>query len=379
MRIAIDTRLNSYRVGGIPEYTNQLLMGLADLTANDVVIKIEHRKPALGSYVYGTERRRVWTPPHNRWEQTLLPWELRHLRADVIHFPDFIPLFKLRAPTVITVHDLAFVRFPEILDAAARRYYGQIGRAVQRADAIIAVSQNTRRDLAEFLNVDPARVDVVPEAAAAHFKPLDLPQHAERTINGHTLRRDTFALFVGTLEPRKNLPTLLRALRSVLDRHAQRRHTDADPPSLVIAGARGWLDSDIFALVRDLRLGNAVHWLGPVDTRILVWLYNACRLYLHPELYSGFGLPILEAMQCGAPVVAANVASLPEVAGNAGLLLPPEDVAAWADAWSALWHSSTRRDQLRRAGVQRAAQFSWANTARQTLAVYRRIAQPAAR
>jgi glycosyltransferase involved in cell wall biosynthesis len=370
MRLAIDMRLNSYRAGGIPHYSSQLLAALAQIVApQDRILRIEHRRPPLGNPILGPkiERRRVWTPPHNRWEQWSLPIELRGLRADVIHFPDYIPLFRLRTSSVITVHDLAFLRYPEILDDEARAYYGQIRRAVDHAHAIIAVSHSTKRDLAELLHVDPQRVDVVHEAAAAHFHPLETIQ-PQRMINGERLQAGSFALFVGTVEPRKNLQTLLRALHSLEDRVF-------DPaPLLVIAGPRGWLDSDIYALVRELKIEERVRFVGGVDDRDLVWLYNACRVYLHPELYSGFGLPVLEAMQCGAPTIVADVSSLPEVVGDAGVLLPPTDIAAWAEAWTRLWHDDAGRDRLRRAGLARAAQFSWTSAAQQTLAIYRRVA-----
>lgn len=371
MRIAIDARLNAYRSGGIPQYTRQLLAALAAVAPEHRLITLNHRKADTPVAVAANiEHRRLWTPPHHRWEQAALPIELWGVHADVLHLPDFIPLFALRTPTAITVHDLAFVRYPEILDAAARRYYGQIRRAVERADAIIAVSESTRRDLAELLGVDPGRVDLVYEAAAPQFQPLDLPPDAEHTISGHRLRRESFALFVGTLEPRKNLPTLLRAL----DLLRQRPHSE--PPTLVVAGPRGWLDDDIARLVTQLRLGDAVRFVGGVATDDLVWLYNACRVYLHPELYSGFGLPILEAMQCGAPVIAADNSSLPEVAGDAARLLPAQAVEAWAAAWHEVWYDPDLRQRMRWAGQQQAARFSWSAAARETLSIYQRIARP---
>ncbi|MBV9789590.1 MAG: glycosyltransferase family 4 protein [Chloroflexi bacterium] len=369
MRIAIDARLNAYRTGGIPQYTRQLLRAMAEIAPEQRFVALNHRKAAAPiAQATNIAQRYVWTPPHHRWEQIALPLELASVRADVFHFPDFIPLFRLRRPTAITIHDLAFMRYPEILDAAARRYYGQIHQAVARADAIIAVSESTRRDIAELLDIDPERVDVVREAAAPQFQPLALPPDAERRINGHVLRRDRFALFVGTLEPRKNLPTLLRALHQL----AEQPHDD--PPTLVIAGPRGWLDDDIAKLVAELRLTDIAQFIGGVETDDLIWLYNACRVYLHPELYSGFGLPILEAMQCGAPVISADNSSLPEVAGAAARLLPAQDVAAWAAAWSSIWHDRARREQMREAGRQQAQRFSWSTAAQETLSIYARIA-----
>ncbi len=368
LHIAIDNRLSAYRVGGIPEYTRQLVAALVEqLEPDDRLTVIEHRRGPRGMATFGAEvaRRHVWTPPHNRWEQQLLPLELAGLRADVVHFPDFIPLLRSRSPAVITVHDLAFLRFPTILDADAKRFYGQIGAAVRRADAIIAVSESTRRDLGELLGVEPGRVDVVHEAAAPGFRPLGLAAGDERAVGELRLRAGEFALFVGTLEPRKNLQLLLHALRLVLDRkHAA--------PKLVIAGPRGWLDDALLESVRELRLEQHVWFTGAVDQPALVWLYNACKAYLHPELYSGFGLPVLEAMQCGAPVIAARSSSIPEVAGDAALLLPPDDPDAWADAWEQLWDDQAARRDLGARGRRRAGEFSWQRAASSTLQVYRR-------
>ncbi len=369
MRTAIDLRLNSYRGGGIPQYTNQLLYALADVArADDQFVAIRHRKPAIGSVVYGRtiDTRKVWTPPHHRWEQLILPLELVRLRADVIHFPDFIPLFRMRVPTVITVHDLAFIHYPQILDRNARRYYSQIQRAVERADAVIAVSHSTRNDIVELLKIDPAKIEVIHEAAAPHFKQLELAPQARHTINGHELVANTFALFVGTIEPRKNLQTLLHALHTL--------RQQGEPPVLVVAGTRGWLDEPVFALVEQLGIAEHVRFIGGVSERDLVWLYNACRVYVHPELYSGFGLPILEAMQCGAPVIAADTSSLPEVAGDAAILLSPTDHQAWAETWQRVWHNNQLRGQLRQRGLQRAAAFTWTAAAQQTLDIYRRVA-----
>ncbi|MBA3944515.1 MAG: glycosyltransferase family 4 protein [Herpetosiphonaceae bacterium] len=369
MNVAVDARLLAYRVGGIAQYTQQLLQALSPVAPHDTFTVLAHRKQqkpiALGSNLV---HRYLWTPPHNHWEQWSLPLELLLMRADVVHSPDFIPPLHLRKPLVITVHDLAFMRYPAILDAAARRFYGQIGAATRRADAIIAVSESTKRDLTELLDVPPERIDVVYEAAASRFEPLELAPNA-KTFNGHILYAGSFALFVGTLEPRKNLPTLLHALARSRDR------LPAALPKLVVAGPRGWLDEPIIAQVRDQKLGDYVYFIGSVDQHDLIWLYNACRFYVNPELYSGFGLPILEAMQCGAPVVAADTSALPEVVGDAGLLVPPLDVEAWADVLSRVWQDEALRNDLRARGFAQAQRFTWQQAAEETMAIYRRVRQ----
>ena len=210
------------------------------------------------------------------------------------------------------------------------------------------------------------RITVVPEAAASIYKVLELDPDATSEVNGVSLVADTFALFVGTVEPRKNLPTLLQALALC------RSETPESTPQLVIAGPRGWLDGPIFELVRDLRLGDQVQFVGGVSPDQLVWMYNACRFYVQPELYSGFGLPVLEAMQCGAAVAAADAAALPELVTDAGLLIPAMDVEGWADALRRLWTDEDIRADLRSRGLARAADYTWERAARETRAVYQK-------
>lgn len=372
MRWGIDARLNAYRYGGIAQYTRQLLAALAPLLSGtgDTVVTLQHHKDRTpmqrGANV---QSRRLVTPPHHRLEQWSLPLELAPLQLDVLHCPDFIAPRLRPYPAVITIHDLAFLRYPEILDDAARRYYGQIRAVVRHVDAIIAVSEATRCDIAELLDVPIERIDRVYEAAAAQFRPAALPAGARRLINGQIVAADTFILFVSTVEPRKNLPTLLRALQLACARQP------AVDLRLVVAGARGWLDAPTFDLVRDLGLGERVLFLGGVGQSDLLWLYNACRIYANPSLYEGFGLPVVEALACAAPAVVADTSSLPEVAGTAARLVPPLDIDAWATTLAGLWEDAQQRRDLAERGPAQAAQFSWQRAAAETLAIYQRVAR----
>ncbi len=368
MRLGIDARLNAYRHGGIPQYTRQLMAALAPLVPDDEILALQHRDQQRPLVLAPNVRRvTLFTPPHHRMEQVALPLELLPLRLSLLHCPDFIAPLRRPCPAVVTIHDLAFMHYPQILDDDARRYYAQVGESARHADAIIAVSAATRHDIVTLLDLPPERVDLVYEAAAPIFAPLDLAADSQRVINGHTLRAETFGLFVSTLEPRKNLPTLLRALGVCCDRHP------ATPYRLVIAGERGWQDEEIFATVRELHLADALVFLGGVSQADLLWLYNACRFYANPSLYEGFGLPALEALACAAPALLANTSSLPEVAGDAALLLPPLDVAAWAEAIELLWNDEAQRQDLAQRGPLQAAQFSWERAAHETLAIYRRV------
>lgn len=365
MRIGIDARLLAYRPGGIARYTEALAQALARIGAEDDFVLLVGRKERR-QIVPGLRQRRLLTPPHHRLEQIALPLELAFAGLDLLHSPDFIPPFYRRCLAVITVHDLAFLRFPETVTEDSRRYYGQLERAVQSADGIIAVSEATRRDLAEMLGLAPERVRVIHHAADDGFRPLD-GEAVERFRRQRGLPQG-FILWVGTLEPRKNLSTLLRALRCLKEREP------ALSPMLVLAGARGWLYEDDLRLVEKLRLSENVMHLGPVSFGELPLLYNAARLFVFPSLYEGFGFPPLEAMACGTPVVSSSSSAMPEVLGDAAILLDPRDVDGFAAAMMRMLEDEVLRREMRHRGLAQAASFSWERTARQTLALYREVA-----
>ena len=370
MRIAIDARLNAYRQGGIPQYTRQLLTALAAVAPDEQFVALQHRDQLRPLVIApNVQRRTALTPPHHRFEQWSLPLELLLARPSVLHSPDFIAPLRRACPAVVTIHDLAFMHYPEILDDSARIYYSQVRSNTPRADGVIAVSEATRQDIAQFLDIPIEQIDVIYEAAAPLYQPIALREGEARVLNATPLAANTFLLFVSTLEPRKNLPTLLQALRICLDRRPDAGYR------LVIVGRRGWRDDAIFEAVRDLRLADHVLFTGGVGQYDLRWLYNACRLYVNPSLYEGFGLPLLEAMACGAACLAAATSSLPEIGGDAAVYVPPLDADVWADEIEALWENDDRRAELSRLGRARAQRFSWARAARETLGVYRRAAQ----
>jgi glycosyltransferase involved in cell wall biosynthesis len=268
---------------------------------------------------------------------------------------------------VITVHDLAFLRFPDLLTAESARYYGQIYQAVAGAEAIIAVSQSTARDCVELAGADPAKVHVVYEAADARFTPAPETNHSAIRNPQSAIG---YVLFVSTIEPRKNLTTLLEAYRLLIDRGRVR-----PLPPLRVVGERGWLYETVYRRYEELRLGDTVQFVGGVDVAALPALYRGARAFVMPSLYEGFGLGALEALACGAPVLAAQAGALPEVVGEAGLLLPPTDPAAWTAALERVLLDPALAADLRARGPAQAARFSWARAARETLAVYRTVSE----
>jgi len=304
------------------------------------------------------------TPPHHRLERWALPTELvaRQPRTSLLHSLDHVAPAWGPWRSVVTLHDLAFLLYPATHTSESRGYYAATGESVRRAQRVIAVSQRTASDAVRLLGVDPARIRVVHEAAGPVFTPRpyeSLPPLAARL--GLPLDKP-YLVFVGTLEPRKNVPLLLEAFARVRD------HVDAH---LVLVGMRGWLDEPIAAAHARSGVGDAAHFVGWIDGDDLAVLYSHAGVLVLPSLYEGFGLPVLEAMACGAPVVCSNAGPLPEVAGDAAVLLPPTDAQAWADAISRVLAQPREADVLRAHGFARAASFSWERTAVATREVYR--------
>ena len=360
MRIAIDARLVSYSLGGISQYTIRLVRAMAALGSGDELILLESRRGTDGvAWPDSVRRIPMVTPPHNRFEQITLPMELLRVQADLLHSPDFVPPFRRRFRSVITIHDLAFLRFPHLLTDESARYYGQVARAVESADQIIAVSHSTAQDILELLRADPAKVSVVYSAAAPDCRPLT-PDEVRQQRSLLKLP-ERYLLFVGTLEPRKNLPTLLEAFAPVWHRHGI---------PLLIVGGKGWLFQDLFDTRDRLGLEEGVGFVGAVPSAQLPYYYGCATCLVMPSLYEGFGLPALESMACGVPVVVSNVSSLPEIVGDAGLTVNPTDIDGLSAALETVILDEDLRRRLSRAGLERAGQFSWDRTARETLSVY---------
>ena len=370
MKIGIDARLVYYQKAGIGQYTTRLAQALAAVDSDNSYTILQSRKGGAPLAEGATVRcRKMWTPPHHRWEQWLLPLELRPLGLDLLHCPDFIPPFRRSCPAVITVHDLAFLRFPGLLTDESKSYYGQIFRAVQSADHIIAVSESTKRDLVALAGADERKITVVYEAAGEMFCPAQAA-----TVRAAKQRygiAGPYLLFVSTIEPRKNIPFLLQAYA----RMKETWPTGSASPRLVLAGKKGWLYESIFEVLDQLGLGDSVICTGGVAIEDLPALYSGALCFVLPSLYEGFGLPVLEAMSCGAPVIASNTSSLPEVVGDAAILVDPQDLLGLAAAMQRLCQDEALRRQMSGRGVTQAARFSWQRAARETLAVYRATSQ----
>jgi glycosyltransferase involved in cell wall biosynthesis len=298
------------------------------------------------------------------WEQFVAPLLLARQRATLFHgLLNIAPLLS-PIPTIVTVHDLAFMDVTGSHRKANRRYLAAATRqGVRQAAHIFAVSEYSKQAIVDRLSIDPARISIAYNAAGAQYRPRSAAELAGwRHEKGVP---EQFMLYLGTLEPRKNIPNLLRAYAKV--------RAEVQMP-LLIGGGKGWHFDEIFATHAELGLGDSVRFLGYVPSEDLPLWYNAATFFVFPSRYEGFGIPPLEAMASGTPVLTTNATSIPEVVGDAAIQVDPDDVDGMAEQLRRLSGDAALRADLRERGLRRAGDFSWAGLAERTLEVYRKVA-----
>ncbi|MSR05443.1 MAG: glycosyltransferase family 1 protein [Gemmatimonadetes bacterium] len=286
--------------------------------------------------------------------------------ADLLHLP--VPVGPLAGgfPFVVTIHDLAVLTFPQYFRPWFRNVARvMLPRVARAARAVLTVSEASKRELVEHLGLSPERVVVTPNGVDPEFQPEDPEGPRAREVRGRLNLPASFILCVGTVEPRKNLPRVFEAL-AVLRRQA-------GDVRLIHAGPDGWLHRDTHAAVARHGLTGAVTFLGRVPRTDLPVLYSLARLLAYPSVCEGFGFPVLEAMACGCPVLTADRSSLPEVAGDAAVLVDPYSVTAIAEGMTRLWHDEALRARLALLGRARARRYVWAHTADLTMRVYHEV------
>ncbi|HKP54198.1 MAG TPA: glycosyltransferase family 1 protein [Chloroflexia bacterium] len=306
-------------------------------------------------------------PVRIAWEQLVLPFAAARMKLDLLHCPVSVRPFISPCPVVITIHDLIFLRYPKSYHPAKQFYLRAMSRwSAKHARHIIAVSEATRQDAIEMLGVSPCRVTTIHNGVGEQFIPLP-SEEIEHFRQQHDLSGRTI-LYLGTLEPRKNITLLLDAFKEI---EARPEYADV---KLIIGGSKGWYYDEIFATAERLGLTGTdrVRFLGRVPDEELPLWYNVADVFAYPSLYEGFGLPPLEAMSCGTPVVVSNTSALPEVVGDAGLLLNPEDAAGWATAFMDLLNNRAIAQELAARGLRQAQKFNWQRAAEETLQVYRK-------
>ena len=384
MRIGIDVTSAVTQSAGIGRYTRELVRALLRLetphryTLLYATEKRVHRpiEPLPG----GVRLRRL--PLHDRWLARFwhklrvpLPVELITGSLDLFHSPDFtLPPTRRATRTLLTVHDLSFIQDPASAVPSLRRYLmSVVPRSVARADRVLADSQATKADLVSLFGTPPEKIEVLLSGVDARFRPIRDPAVLAAVRDKYDLGAGPLVLALGTIQPRKNYVRLIQAFGKVIGQWWQVRPETLGDVNLVIAGGKGWMFDDIFAEVKRLNLDGRVRFTGFIDDADLPALYSAATVFAYVSLYEGFGLPALEAMACGTPVIGSSLSSIPEVIGDAGLLVDPADVDAMAAGLIGLLKDASARDAFLREGLQRAARFTWETAARQLLATYDKI------
>jgi glycosyltransferase involved in cell wall biosynthesis len=377
VRIAIDaTSVPRQRVGA-GTYIYNLVRALAQVDSDNHYFVFAKPETFAGCLPTAPRFHLVpvrlpWRLARMAWEQAVLPLHLRRLDVDVLHSPHYTTTIVSGGwRRVVTFHDVTFFLLPDRYPPLRRAYFRAASRAGARlADLVVAVSKTVKADVECHLRLPPERVRVVPLAAAPSFHPLDDPARMTAVRSKYGLP-ERFILNVGALEPGKNQATLVRAFHRLKGQGPSTSSGQGLEQGLVIAGPRAWRYERLLRLVDGLGLAGQVRFLGYVPAEDLAVLYNLADLFVFPSLYEGFGLPPLEAMACGLPVVASTAPALREVLDDAALLVHPQDVVALAEAMVVALRDEALRSRLREAGLRRAAQFSWERTARETAAVYR--------
>lgn len=369
MRIVLNA-LQAGNRSGTGRYTVELAKRLPTLAEDcetlliwpkQVVLPAQCRTKNCSPYMVSMESplARFW------WDQVRIRARAERFRADVVHFPASIGSLSGLSNMILTVHDVGFLRDPDWFRWDRAAYYRfAIGRSIRLAAHVIADSEATAADLVEFFGVPRSRMTVVPLGVGEEFRPAS--EEKKTAVRERYTLPERFFLYVGTLEPRKNLVRVIQAWSQVAER-------DDSVPDLVIAGRDGWKHAPIRETARKSSCVDRIHFPGFVPNEDLPAVLSAAQVFVWPSLWEGFGLPPLEAMACGVPVITSNTSSLPEVVGDAAMSVDPYDVDAIADAMHMLVKNEALRAAFSTKGLARAAAFTWEDMAKQTYAVYHEI------
>jgi len=295
------------------------------------------------------------------WEQMVLPMYSRKDRLDLFHYTDHaLSLLFRKCPIIITVHDIAYLRLPNLLNTSRKVYKKNILQiSIKKAEVIIVDSYATKKDIVEYFGIREGKIRVIHLGVEGRFRPIN-------NVESFRLKNNLpskMILNVGTLEPRKNVVSLIKAFNEL-------RKKGFKDYKLVIAGNKGWLYEEIFKEVIHSDLEREVLFLGVVKDKDLPVLYNCADIFVYPSLYEGFGLPPLEAMACGIPVITSNTSSLPEVIGDAGIMVDPTDINSLCESMYILLKDKELWNRMRNMGLERSKLFSWDKTAEKILKVY---------
>jgi glycosyltransferase involved in cell wall biosynthesis len=371
LRIAIDAHSVGAGLGGNESYATNLIEALAEIdpinnytlfvTRDEAVQRFRNRWP---NFVVRS------TLPHTPLVRIplTLSAELRRNPVDVLHVQFTSPPFA-PCPVVVSIHDLSFEHLPETFNRRSRAQLRlTVRRSARKARRVLALSEHARQDIISTYKISPNLVRAIPIGTAPHFRPVTNEKELQRVRHTYGIARN-YILSVGSIQPRKNLGRLAQAYARL-----RNRLPENELPQLVIVGKCAWLYRETLREIEQLRTGDCVITTGYVPERDLPALYSGATCFVYPSYFEGFGLPPLEAMKCGAPVITGDRTSLPEVVGDAGLLVNPFDVDAIVSAIQSIVIDSKLRSELKTRSLNRAQMFDWRETAQQTLEVYREAA-----
>ncbi len=377
MRLALDYTPGIRQGAGIGQYVRSLV--------NAMLEQDSHNKYTLLTSGRPTQEHPFPRAENVRGRSVVIPdryltilWYRLHVPlladyftgpVDIYHGLDFVlPPLSKKTRTVVTIYDLAFLEHPETAVPSLVAYLNKVvPEAVERADVVAAISHTTKQALMKQYHAPAEKITVIPCGVGAQFQRVTDPVFLEETRRKFDVQQP-FLFSVGTLEPRKNHIGLIRAFHEV----QQRKKSSL---ILAIAGDKGWMYEETLNVVRELKLEDKVRFLGRISERELITLYSLAEMFAFPSFFEGFGIPPLEAMACGAPVITSTTSSLPEVAGDAALFVDPHDIHAIADAIQRLAENTHLREELRQKGYRQAQRYTWSRSATKMLAVYQHLYQ----
>ncbi len=373
LRIGINTRYLQRRMSGIERYIQELIFNLAKIdTTHNYILFFNKDTPLPPTPIAKNFSTMISKFPTNQrwlrliWEHMYLRYEIKKNNLSLFHGPAFfVPIWKPRAcKYVITVHDIAFIKYPKTFTFSTQLYYKLLfSRSLKLADMIITDSESTKYDIMQNYFIEEDKIKVIYLGVSDVFFKRQKPQDILNIKKKYKLPEKYF-LFTGVLSPRKNLIRILKAFSILKQEKAYNKY------KLIIVGRKGWLYEGIFTQVKKLCLQDEVSFIDHIPEEHFSVLYHCAEIYLFPSLYEGFGLPILEAMACGCPVITSNVSSMPEVAGDAALLINPTNIQELIQVIKTICEDKTLQKQLRAKGFKQVKKFSWKKTAEETIQVY---------
>lgn len=355
MRIGIDVQTTLGEKTGFGFYVENLISNLKKIDSKNQYFFF---KP--------TNEKDLSAPKRLIWDQYQMPQKAKFAQVDILHQPCFSAPIFYSGKVVVTIHDIIAILYGKDIPLFSRQFFSKIMPfSYRRADKIIAISEHTKKDIIKYLKISPEKIIVIHSAADEMFNKGNISQEKILAMKKKYQINKNYLLHIGTLNPRKNLQFLIKVFSQVVN--------NLPDFQLVITGKKGWYYQGLFDQVKNLGLEDKVIFTGYIKDIDKPIFYQGATLFVFPSLYEGFGLPPLEAMSCGCPVISSNTSSLPEVIGNAGILLSPNDELSWVRSIKMILEDKKLQKNLAKQGLEQAAKFSWSRTAQETLRVYEEL------